>query len=301
MGVRGIILASHVAVDGNTVIFYGGGIDPLLLRQSILYWDMIDWPNNNIVHYEDERLPDIKLLKQEGKLIRSQFNFSGVFEGRGVAAPHTLMQVLALIENNKKRGQQWTIGQSNPNLELPSDVAPLTRVIEVELYQSIPVPLADVPVEKILDFKERRRDELLRFRAVMDDLYLDVVRTQDIPRAKSRAIRKVQQAIRGLNKVTNESRLKTILSSVKIELNLSNIVRTALVTGVGQTALAAAYHWSPAISIPVSLGLGLAGSGITVRISEIPKPNTLPPHLVDYAYLFHVNRELARLGETSEE
>jgi len=301
MGIRGIILTSPAAVNGNTFTVFGSAIEPLLLRQGALYWDMIDWPNNSVVGTGDEGKPDIQLLKQEGKLIRSSFSFPMSFSGADAAKPWVWMQILALFENNKRPGQQWTIGQPNPTLELPSDVAPFTRAIEVELYQAIPVPLADVPMERILDFKERRRDELLRFRGVMDDLYLEVVRTQDIPRAKSRALHKVQQAIRSLNRVTNESRLKTILSSLKVELNLSNIVNTALVTGISQTALAATYQWPPEISIPVSLGLGLATSGITVRINEIPKPNALPTHLIDYAYLFHVDRELAHLGETVEE
>ena len=43
----------------------------------------------------------------------------------------------------------------------------------------------EVFVPDILDFKHNRKDELIAFRSVMDQLYLDIVNSNDIPSVMS--------------------------------------------------------------------------------------------------------------------
>ena len=92
-----------------------------------------------------------------------------------------------------------------------------------------------------------------------------------------------------------ESRLKRILSTVKVEVNLSDLVKAAFISGVSTPAVATALSLSPEVVFPFSAALLFATSAIKVKITELPRPRTLPPDLADYVYLFHLRKELSPL------
>ena len=45
----------------------------------------------------------------------------------------------------------------------PDSISALAPAIEVELYECLPIPASDVPLHDILEFKEKRKDELMQF------------------------------------------------------------------------------------------------------------------------------------------
>jgi hypothetical protein len=59
----------------------------------------------------------------------------------------------------------------------------------------LPTPAPDVPFAAIIEFKERRADELLRLREYMDGLYTEVISAGDILAAKCAALDKVDRAL----------------------------------------------------------------------------------------------------------
>ena len=64
---RGIILGPDVYVNVKTNYMFFRTTDPNsgLLRHAVLYWDKIDFPQNNIIHIESN---DINFLKQSSQL-----------------------------------------------------------------------------------------------------------------------------------------------------------------------------------------------------------------------------------------
>jgi len=53
----------------------------------------------------------------------------------------------------------------------------LADTIEVALLNTIISPASDVPMDVILDFKRKRRSELIAFWSAVDELYLGVINT----------------------------------------------------------------------------------------------------------------------------
>ena len=219
---RGVIIIPPLRIEGAGVMIERSDIPPIDLRRYALYWDRIDWPDNNLVSLGGSG-PETELLQQTGVLSRTRVVFSS-WSGN-VAHAFGIMQLQAFAEHSRKEPGSWSIAQGQPELYLPSELTTPRRTIEVELYEALPVPTADVPLDRVLEFKAKRQAELLQFRARMDDLYQEVISAADIPRAKERAIERVQTSIDALVTVMDESHVSRILSSVKVELNVSSVIR----------------------------------------------------------------------------
>ena len=69
----------------------------------------------------------------------------------------------------------WSLSQGEKSLFVNNSAANLIDEsgISLELIRLIPVPAADVPLNEILEFKEKRKDELMIFRAHIDQLVLE--------------------------------------------------------------------------------------------------------------------------------
>jgi hypothetical protein len=313
MNKRGIIISptNNISVAGSE------SIDPTYLRHCLLYWDIIDCPNDRLLKVNlDKNIKDIELLQKEGILIRTE----GFFFAK--KSPHYKMILsmhadhpiefwaLAQLYAFKKyceSGQLFSIGQINHNLifneicsneafffvETPpfdnnqtSNVFKLTPektysakdalekgpVVELDLYQAIPVPLSDVPMEAILKFKQDRRAELLRFRHAMDAFYRKIIDDRDIPRAKTAAIEEIELSLLELTKVMNESRWAIIKANTDISADLKVEGTIGLRGGT--------FKVTPSFKISVK--------------PEAFRPKQIPDNLNDFAYLYYAKEELRR-------
>lgn len=280
MAVRGIVITPKFTFDGRT-LSTGSGFDPISLRHYLLYWDKLDWPDNNIISLGDGG-PDIEFLKSTGVLERTVIKFTGFSGNIGYAMLG--MQVAALQIRNDKEPGSWSLAQDSQALVASPEGTVEVRSIEVELYSAIPVPTRDVSYDDVLDFKRRREAELKSFRSAMDDLYQEVIASVDIPRAKLQAIVRLERAIQELNNVFGESFSKRFLSSLKVELNIPNIAAFA----VGGAAAASTF------GIPLAIGAstGAIAAAVKFDLSNIRKGSRIPDQLKDYAYLHYIEKEL---------
>lgn len=280
MAERGIVITPMFTFDGRTLSM-GGGFDPISLRHYLLYWDKLDWPDNNIISLGDGG-PDIEFLKSTGVLERTVVKFSGFSGNIGYAMLG--MQVAALQIRNDKEPGSWSLAQDSQELVASPEGTVEFRSIEMELYSAVPVPTRDVSYDDVLEFKRRRDDELKSFRSAMDDLYQEVIAAADIPRAKLQAITRLERAVQELNDVFGESFSKRFLSSLKVELNVPNIA----VLAAGGAAAASTF------GIPLAIGASAGAIAAVVKfdLSHIRKGERIPDQLKDYAYLHHVEREL---------
>lgn len=278
---RGIVITPRFTFDGRTLSLHGG-FAPVSLRQYLLYWDKIDWPDNNIIGFRDDA-PEFSFLKQAGVLERTMVRFTAFSGNAGYALLQ--MQVLALEARNTNEPGAWSLAQQSALLASSPEGTVDTRTIEVELYSAIPVPSEDVPLHDVLEFKQRRNSELLQFRAAMDELYQETIRSADIPRAKLQAQDHLERAVRDLNEVFGESFVRRLLASFKVELNVPNIATLAI---AGSAA---------ASSFGFSIGVGAAAGAISAAVkfdmAQIRKGANIPERLRDYAYLHYIERELS--------
>ncbi|MBZ5752447.1 DUF6236 family protein [Metabacillus sp. DBTR6] len=128
----------------------------------------MDFPDNNFISFGET--PEIEYLKDVGVLKRS--NFIVLSSNGGDGDLFSRIQVAAFKNNNELEKGYWSLAQPNRELILNKESSELTRNLEVELYECLPIPSPEVSLEDILHFKERRKDELLEFRRFMDNLYL---------------------------------------------------------------------------------------------------------------------------------
>lgn len=280
---RGIIVTSEYEANGTSLKIIKSDIDSNKLRQYLLYWDKIDFPNNNII--SNASSPEVEYLEKAHVLKRTNFypNINGLINMEKL---YLDMQMYAFNQNNNNQDNEvWSIAQPTKKILLPKEDSIKARTLQVELYNSIPVPIADVNLEDILNFKERRYDELQEFRIVMDEMYTSIMDSPDKDLSKDTTVIKLQNKINELNKVMDESKIKRILSTVKVELDFSGL-GTILGTIAGHTV-----NSSITSTILGAVG-GAAISSIKVSSEVSLKPKEIPVGLKDYAYLYYQHKEL---------
>lgn len=277
---RGIVLSSFTFDGRNLAV--SGGISPVNLRHALLYWDKIDFPNNNIIGTGLSE--EMELLAEQGIAKRTMVAFDSFAGNPGIAM--SIMQAIAFEQNSKAEPGRWAVAQTNQALFVPEQYSKELKTIEVELYNSLPVPSEQVTIPEILEFKDRRRDELLAFRIAMDNIYLGVVQSNDIPRSKIVAIQTLESALVDLNRVADESWTSKLLSSLRVEVNVPNLVSNAI---LGSLA-ASQFGFSPAAGAAV----GAATAALKFDMGVSRGYQGLTPEQRDFAYIFQIGRELKR-------
>jgi hypothetical protein len=150
-------------------------LSPEELRYYALHWDKVVIPASNLVYIG---IPEEEVLIQTGVIPRPRVQFRGSFSGAEVARTFAIAQsevAKKLIAEEK--ATDWVIHQFGPYLTLPTEFATELRTLKFELVDLLPVPTADVPIPDILEFKQRRRDELSNLHKCLDDAYLEALRS----------------------------------------------------------------------------------------------------------------------------
>jgi len=276
---RGLVVTPRFEFDGTSFRFPGlVGLAASDLRRYLLYWDQLDYPNNNIIAIANT--PDIDFLMSAGVLSRTQVNLTGT-SNFGLA--YVTAQMAVFEERNRAEPGAWSLGQTTPIFFAPPNSAVPMRVVEIELTSALPVPSDETSLADVLEFKERRNAELIAFRSAMDELYFSIVNSRDIPRAKDAAILKLERTLADLQVVTNEGWVSRIARSMKIELNIPEVAGTALAGAAFALTLGA---------LPtVGAAVGALAAALKIDITELRAPR-LPEDLRDFAYVFHAQTDL---------
>jgi hypothetical protein len=160
---------------------------------------------------------------------------------------------------------------------------PSKMCLSVEMSNCLPVPRDDVPLEKILDFKDRRRAELLRFRQVIDDGQEELSNAeskQDVKEAISKFHERTERELTDLTTQMRDARLATTAGSLKslVDAKLPAI----MVAGLAAAGFAV---------IPLDLVVtgGLVSGGVAVGSYLISQRNEQRSNLrgSSYAYLYY--------------
>lgn len=279
---RGIVISPEYKILEDGYLKIGPGLDSEKLRQYVLYWDKIDFPNNNLFSFSGT--PEVDFLIQEGIMQRTQYRFDNVVPTlETIVDIYTNMQHITFIENNKREKAAWSMAQPNRELILNKDLGLNTRVLEVNLYNSLPIPSAENSLEDILKFKDRRRDELEHFRFLMDGFYQNLLKSGDSERAMLSYLEEIERQINAIKKTMNESFLKTLWKSLKARYDVSEMMKNGAIGTIGAMSL----------DLPV-LTSGLLGAVSAIKVNtEISlKPKDIPDNSKAYAYLYYADKEL---------
>lgn len=268
---RGIITPAMEIVSQGPSISMKGGIPPEKCRYYALYWDKVVVTDSNI--FGTGLSDDLNALHDAGILRKetARMALNGTFDGGDLAHMH--FEGLAQVADNliQKNPGQWVIHQTGDVLNIPKDSSRELVTADIELAKCLPVPRADYPLDKLLDFKLRRANELIALRSTLDELYLEIAKSSDIPRAKIAQIQRFETALKDLDKVAQQSWGERILASRKVSLDLNygavmngaitaGLVGTSFSSPLAGAALGAAHSLTSSLKFEVSLSNQLASA-----------------------------------------
>ena len=199
---RGVIAAPAIInIQGNGFTMERG-LSPQEISYYALYWDKVVVPTNNLVHVG---LPEEDILIDSGVIERPRVQFQGAFHGAEIGQAFAISQYETaknLIETD--RSTEWVIHQIGRQIHIPQKYAELKNSLRFELVNLLPVPNAATPIIDILEFKERRSDELNALHNAIEEVYIEALRCPDLGLGESRAIRDLKAQIGNLDEVTRE-------------------------------------------------------------------------------------------------
>lgn len=189
---------------------------------------------------------------------------------------------------------KWAFAQGenflsiHPSIPGPAAVASTL----LELQRAVPIPKDDVPLQEILEFKYRRRDELMLFRVHFEALASEISISEDPAAALDAKLQDIDHACANLLEVSREWQWPVRLGSmnasvsfepVKMMTNAAKAYSLAREKGLGLTASTAIAGGTAALS---TVSFKPSGFGLqNIRRAKSP-----------YRYAYSINEELGYLS-----
>jgi hypothetical protein len=286
-GYRGLIMSAPVEIEGTRMVVKSSQLDPQELRFSTLFWDKLLWPTGAI-HMESG--PDELFLESTGMLIRPEYEV----HHHDLATGYAHGQWAVFIMRNKEEPGVWSLSQGERSFLWKGPPVPENRAIEpmynndavIELHRAIPVPRHDVPLAEILEFRERRHDELLRLRYELESFVSSIQNAPDKQAALQKHIKDIDLACADLLSVGKEWQFPVYLSNIKATFNLSPV--KFLPALAGGWKIGESYSLSAAAAVA-----GVAGLASTLEIKGDYGIRPLKRPVSPYLYAYQIHQELA--------
>lgn len=274
---RGVFVPAVEGVEGWISFSMGNGYE---LSISALYWDKIIAP--------------ISTDHPKSFLYNPQF-FSGVQElvSLGVAEAPVLMNEIGLHPGNEdyilqkqasivkniisRESEDWTV-LDGPSLTAETLLAESILIndydlLHLHLINALPVPLPDTPLESIVAFRDKRRDEIERVHIELGRLASTYVGSEPTAQAIPRALRDLNAALSDVRRVYSEKWSTRFFHSIRASFMAEVLLP------------AAAFHY---FNMPLDKAF-LVGGGVAVTRSSCSslfgKPNSNSP----YSCLFDID------------
>ncbi|MHB1618728.1 MAG: DUF6236 family protein [Sulfuricella sp.] len=268
-------MSPPIEVEGNHLLAKSSNLDPQELRFALLFWDRLVWPSSRAIYFASG--PDEAFLESEGILTRPDYTFNGDV-AQGIARG----QIQAYQDLERTEPGVWALAQGESSFLLKEGLADEGKGALVELHRAIPVPKHDVPLAEILEFRQRRRDELVQLRHRLESFVSEIESAGDKTLALQKRVTELDEACSNLLAVGKEWQFPVYLSDFKASFNLTPEKILPAVAGgwkmgepYGLTAATAVAATAGAIStLQIKGDYGLR----TIRRSTSP---------YRYAYLIH--------------
>jgi hypothetical protein len=229
-------------------------IEPQVLRTSLLFWDRLVYPSSTTFRFDGG--PDIEFLEQIGVLSRPTYGRADDFMGENLPSSYPRACIAAFDDLDRREPGCWALAQGEGYLDIFTDLARQGRGALVDLYRAIPVPVEDVPLAEILEFKKRRSDELGALREQVSMFYQSIQNSADRNHEMQQCIAAIDRSCADLLKVSKESGMRMRLGDLKVSFDLTEITFAAI-KGFGIGAAVGMPNTSALLS-----GLGLAATSV---------------------------------------
>jgi hypothetical protein len=275
---RGMVISPPIEVVGTRLIAKSSNIDAQELRFALLFWDRLVWPSSRAIHFASNQ--DEQYLESIGILKRPDYTIYG--DGATGLAKG---QIQAFEDLDSREPGVWAIAQGESSFMWKEGFIQREVGAFVELSRSIPIPKYDVPLAEILEFKQRRRDELLTLRSHLDNFVVGLEKSGDKLDALNRYVAEIDRACANLLCVSSEWQFPFYLSNFKTSFSLNPIKLLGPAAGA----------WKAMESYGVTLAATaavVAGAASTLEIKSdfglrSPRRPKSP-----YKYAYRIDREL---------
>lgn len=272
---RGLIICPKTTIGTNGVTL-DGALHPQELRFALMFWDKLVWPGVGVIKMVGS--DDDQYLEQVGVLERPGYRLSGAIQDVVLNS-----QLVALSEREAKQPGQWGLLQSENALHFSDELYEPGKGAAIELIKAVPIPTRDTPLAEILEFKERRRDELIAFRQHMEGLAKNVYESADQSAELAKHISDIQKACSDLTAVGKEFQFPMHVADFKASLNLKRSL-------VGEVV--GAWQWGSTYGLEIAtVAAAIAGVRSAVRLEGKPALRPIKAPASPYKYAYHINRE----------
>lgn len=280
---KGLIIPSGTLVtDSGTATQIGGGeIDPALIRNWVMFWDEFICPDNNFI--STGLPPDLEFLQQSNLLTRNMVPFSGGISSGNFGQLFLAAQEITYMQKNQEEPGKWTMAQSEGIIRAQTSSQNVESCLVFDLINSIQLPDRLVPINEVLEFKDKRRDELSAFHTYLEEIYLRITLSKDIPRTKTHELQKLESAIADYNKTAEEKFNNRLLSTLRIILDRSLITSAGMAMGAASLA--------PSIGLP-ALGAGIMVGSASFAIQSVLTERPSNTGLHPLTYVTKIEHEL---------
>lgn len=201
---RGIIISPRYTYK-NGVTEAEGTIRKSDLWFYLTYWDRV------VIPQIPSFIPPIGIPAEASRQLQGQFIVASqeVYMPDPSVIPKNPFETLsaALFAHYEQlQPGIWSIGCPSSESQGNADTSQSNvRRIEFDLYNALPTPGPDVPIHEVIDFRNRRIDELVALREAIDELSRELASSADFPRHKTAIIRRLDQALQDVTKTAGES------------------------------------------------------------------------------------------------
>lgn len=209
---RGLVISPPIQVNGDTVYIKQTDLDTQDLRSSLLYWDRLAIPTTMSISIKGGK--DEEYLESCGILRRNVVNMWGKASDILISA-----QALTLQNLEQENPGMWSLGGGENSLLVMGSMATPNSGTLLQLFNALPVPKENTPLADILEFKAKRRPELLALREHIEQLSTEIASAADSVDALNAKLQLLDIACSDLIKTTREYQLPFYLSNLNASLN----------------------------------------------------------------------------------
>lgn len=273
--VRGLIINLPIKIETDSIFFESTELDIQELRTSLLYWDRLSMPTTNLINIGST--PDEQFLIECGILEKPKF----IFQGGSLRDIINNLASIALIHYEKKNLGAWSLGGGKNSILTKFGYSVPEAGTSLKLLQAMPTPSSEVPLAEILQFKSKRRDELIAFRSHLDVLVAEIESSSDYEDNLAKKLLELDKACMDLAVVCREWQFPCHITNTTASINFTipKAVNSALKTWLTTAALG-----FPLTATALSAAGVAISSGLEIKAGINFQKITRPRSPFKYAY-----------------
>jgi len=234
---RGVLLSVPISVEESKISTLDSSIEPSELRRAVLFWDRLVWPDSRIISFASNS--DEETLEKEGILTRPRpvcldvpQHMNALIRSSGgstislsdeSANLFSNEHVQTYIDLEQKEKGQWMLSEGESSFMLKTQNFVAGRGQAITLARAIPLPSSNMPIPELLEFKLKRRDEIVALTHELDRFYTQIANANDSEFELARLLRVVDKHCADMISVSREAKQPFRLGSLSCSLSFDSV------------------------------------------------------------------------------